>query len=572
MIWIWLLLALVPLAIVVSGLVLCRPYWRSREKRWRDRVLSAYQAAERQLHFEQAELQRLSNKRRDQIESLSRKALERFLAGISVNELEAYPGIGPATIARLQESGYNNLAKLHHARIRVRGLGPKRLADVNGALRQLTGQAESRFQAGACPESQQLAAQLQQLEARYAERERRAKAQAQGAADLLRQLEPSAAIARQVTLWSYLWKDAHVVVPPDLLHQALPDLHAALASAERQASKALRGREATANPPSEIKSRQVLPNVAASPRPDTFPVAHPVAGTRPSPKAARIPEGTKAEGPASGRSVDRLPSSSHSAPAPTAKRPPPPQTASDPAQELLEATIAFAFAVARTDGSISGKERAFLEEQVRRRYSHDTALYNRAKAWCAHYETSAIDIASCLHRIKQGFTPAQRAELLEFACQLAQASGPMNQREGRLLERASREWGLPWKPRSLMWRGQETTPQRGAKECAPGPAATVPQSSPALEPRALLQIDPSAPLTADLIRRQYNLLSSRLAAEKVEAMGVEFVAMAESKRQALRAAAETLLQPLGEPLEPPARPAEPAELRHNPDLDAMFGA
>jgi hypothetical protein len=79
-------------------------------------------------------------------------------------------------------------------------------------------------------------------------------------------------------------------------------------------------------------------------------------------------------------------------------------------------------------------------------------------------------------------------------------------------------------------------------------------------------------LTADLIRRQYNLLTSRLAPEKLESLGPEFVAMAESKRQAIHAAAETLIQPLGEPLDLPAQPGAPAELRHNPDLDAMFGA
>jgi hypothetical protein len=87
----------------------------------------------------------------------------------------------------------------------------------------------------------------------------------------------------------------------------------------------------------------------------------------------------------------------------------------------------------------------------------------------------------------------------------------------------------------------------------------------------LLEIDPAAPLSADLIRRQYHLLSERYDSAKFEAAGPEFVAMAQSKREALRAAATALLGPLGEKLEvaPPA--AESRDLRHNPDLDALFG-
>ena len=90
-----------------------------------------------------------------------------------------------------------------------------------------------------------------------------------------------------------------------------------------------------------------------------------------------------------------------------------------------------------------------------------------------------------------------------------------------------------------------------------------------MEPLASLEIDPALSLSADLIRRQYNALMARYAAEKFAAAGPEFVAMASSKREAVHAAATTLLEPFGEPLEEPAVNGPP-ELRHNPDLDAMF--
>jgi hypothetical protein len=86
-----------------------------------------------------------------------------------------------------------------------------------------------------------------------------------------------------------------------------------------------------------------------------------------------------------------------------------------------------------------------------------------------------------------------------------------------------------------------------------------------------LEIEPSTRLSGDLIRRQFNLLSGRYAAEKFDAMGLEFVAVAQSKRTAIREAAAALLEPLGEKLEQPAPGIVQPELRHNPDLDDVFG-
>src|SRR5207302_9513338 len=89
---------------------------------------------------------------------------------------------------------------------------------------------------------------------------------------------------------------------------------------------------------------------------------------------------------------------------------------------------------------------------------------------------------------------------------------------------------------------------------------------------ALLEIDAGMPLTAELVRRQYNHLMERYALEKFEAAGPEFVALAQSKRESLLAALTALLNTLGEKVETPV-PADtaPQELRHNPDLDAVLG-
>jgi hypothetical protein len=83
------------------------------------------------------------------------------------------------------------------------------------------------------------------------------------------------------------------------------------------------------------------------------------------------------------------------------------------------------------------------------------------------------------------------------------------------------------------------------------------------------------PLDADLIRRRFALLTDKLDPAKAAAFGPEFARMAEEKRARVRAAAEALIAPFGEPLEKPGTPGadapgSPRDLRHNPDLDDVF--
>jgi hypothetical protein len=157
--------------------------------------------------------------------------------------------------------------------------------------------------------------------------------------------------------------------------------------------------------------------------------------------------------------------------------------------------------------------------------------------------------------------PEERREVFDLAEAVADATGRRNQRESDFLARVAARLGLapaPLAPPAPTPREQEVDTPR-----SPVPAAE--------NPRAVLEIDPGLPLTADLVRRQYRLLTERYAPEKFEAVGAEFVAVARAKRDAVHSAALALLGPMGEPLETEA-PAPPAELRHNPDLDSIFGA
>jgi tellurite resistance protein len=252
----------------------------------------------------------------------------------------------------------------------------------------------------------------------------------------------------------------------------------------------------------------------------------------------------------------------------------------------LEVTIEFAYVVARADGRIARKEKEIIEQYIRNQFGNDPALLNRTRAFCAHYESAAIDVEKSLQWITNLFTEDERRQLLEFAGEIADAAGPRNQREVEFLEKVSSKLGIrtapqqATKPQNLSERRPETahsSPEPVSdqpeaisasliREAKPGGPATL------AERLAVLEIDAAVPLSAELVRRQFNLLSQRYAPDKFAAMGSEFVAVAENKRAALLAAASALLEQWGETLETVSSPSQPPELRHNPDMDAILGA
>jgi hypothetical protein len=110
-----------------------------------------------------------------------------------------------------------------------------------------------------------------------------------------------------------------------------------------------------------------------------------------------------------------------------------------------------------------------------------------------------------------------------------------------------------------------------ALSIAPPQRPPEPPPAPTVSPREVLDIPTNVELSVELIRRRYTLLSEKLDPQRAAAMGAEFARMAEVKRAALRRAAESLIATFGVPLDQPASPPPPAEIRHNPDLDDVFG-
>jgi hypothetical protein len=543
------LVGLVVLWLVVGVVRLVLRYRRSPERRWCQRILKLMETAHRRALAEREGMQQAGVHHAQEDQALRDRAFQTFLRSIPVSELDAYPGIGPATVGKLQDAGYADLAALHHASLPGLGLGQKRLADVENALRDLVEQAHSRFEAGACPEARELAVRLEVLRASRSEQGARATERYLAAVEVMQKLEPLAQAAERFNLPVYLRPELESVDFPALMQRKLPDLDRAIQAADDRAGReyATRQQAAPAAPPAAQPAPAAESLRTAGPRAAAALATNPIAPTVPSHVPVDLFQ----------KSLQATPPLKPAAPPP----PGPPANDAAPADDAvvrLQLTVEFAFAVARADGRIARKERAVIEDYLRRRWWHDPVLRNRAKAFCAQYESGLLDLDACLWHVTARFSPEERRDLLEFAGAIADASGERNQREQALLERIAHKLAVPLAP-------QPAAP--------PQPFQEMPAAAPTPEDgRVLLEIDSSIALSADLVRRQYHLLMERYAAEKVASLGPDFIAMAEGKRATIRAAAVALLEPFGEPLTTAPPAAAPQELRHNPDLDAMFGA
>ncbi len=231
----------------------------------------------------------------------------------------------------------------------------------------------------------------------------------------------------------------------------------------------------------------------------------------------------------------------------------PPTT--DPRLGKLRAVVRFGLLVAKADGRIAQAERKALRKYLDEHFGHDPVLVRHIDPLMEATEKEPLDEAAILAAL-QDATSDERKGLLALAERLADTSGERNQREKEVLARIAQAWG-------------EQPPPPSSE---PPPVAKPGRSpAPSPSPLAVLELPADAELSVELIRRRYALLSDRLDPTKAAALGPEFAAMAERKRAELRGAAEALIAPFGVPLDPPPAPPPPADIRHNPDLDDLFG-
>ena len=250
------------------------------------------------------------------------------------------------------------------------------------------------------------------------------------------------------------------------------------------------------------------------------------------------------------------------APAPLAPKPPAPSPEPTPRDRLWVAA-ALGLAVAKADGRIAAAERRQIVAFLKRRYAPTSELADEIDAILAQIEDDLPTLGDALWDVRRTLSASAWPDLYQFAQAVADASGERNAREIECLVRVAEELGM----------GAATPPSPPppppAVVPAPVPSADEPPSE--LQCRADLEIDPGTPLSVDLIRRQYRLLSERFAPEKFAGHGPEFVQVAADKRARVERAAHHLVAEYNEPLEPPDASPPPVDPRHNPDLDAAFG-
>src|SRR5262249_4363459 len=147
---------------------------------------------------------------------------------------------------------------------------------------------------------------------------------------------------------------------------------------------------------------------------------------------------------------------------------------------------------------------------------------------------------------------------------IADIMGPRNPREAALLHRIARAFGLPTDeivnaPIVPAELGSSRPVALPAEPPAPAQAASV--MTAAEDPRKLLQIESGTPLSADFVRRQFNLLSEKLSSDKLATAGPEFAALAKAKLVAVRSAASKLLEQWNETLDSGTATTATPELR-----------
>ena len=449
---------------------------------------------------------------------LRESLLTAHLKSIPSSAVIGFAGVGPGAVERLQNAGLPTLASLvRYDFERLPGIGPSKAADLKAAVRKLVADAEARFQAGGCLEGreyQRLWAEM--AAADHTEREMRGRRNA-AIERALSALQPLAELAHGVTFWNHLLHRGRVPgLTDEVMQRPLPDI---------------------VDEPTPALPAAVVQPVAPEVRVEA-PLAAKRAGTSPPPAL-----------------VDPFRQALPSAGVPAS-------AAEHPQLPKLRAYCAFALVVAKSDGRIAKAERAEVRSLLASAFGHDTTLVRFIDPVMEQTEKVIPDEDDALAAILKTTTADERRMLHKVAERIADATGERGPREVDALRRIATALGVMVAP---------TVPLAGRASDDPvlDPAPSL--ARPANENRQLLEIDPTAPLSPDLIRRRFTLLTEKADPARAAALGPEFVRMAEAKRADLRRAALELLAPFGEPLVE-AAPPKPTDFRHNPDLDDVFGA
>ena len=485
-------------------------------------------------------------------------AFNRYLASISVDVLQEYPGIGPVTVEKLRQGGLTRFDQLLDVPFEFPGIGEKRLQDLRSAIDQHVCDARSRFEAGGCPEAQAAAAHIKEREWATTREIALLEGKIRLFEQLQQKLQPSIAVARRVTFFGYLRKRPVEGLTREMLDTPIETLMNSLMPL-------------------------VQPNVPDPPAIVLFPNVAPTgskATARPATAPPILPMTPKPVG-ASPTDLFRAALDGASA-APVAKP-------EHPRLPHMRATVEYAFAVAKADGKIARSERDVIRQYLEHAFGHEPELVRWINPLMEQAEKNVPTLDRCLAPMRELFDSSERRGLYALACEIADANGKRNAKEVQCLATIAKAWRFeiirpPTKAAVAVTPFPvpppvELTVQPNKAAVPAAPLPVPPPVAPTVSPKtvsrdeylATLEIPLNTAITADLVRRQYRFLSERNDPAKFESHGADFVKLANDKRHKIEVAATKLLLELHEKLEEEKKPETPTDMRHNPDLDAVFG-
>ena len=159
------------------------------------------------------------------VAQLADELFTRHLHTVPVSALATQPGIGPATVDKLESAGWKTLPDVKFNQLDgLPGMGRAKAAEVRTAVRKVTADARGRFDAGACPEGVEFRRRAAELAmtAQAEDDERNRQVAAIDAA--LARLNELAQIAAGVSFWNSLFYQKVPGLTDEVLHADLPGL------------------------------------------------------------------------------------------------------------------------------------------------------------------------------------------------------------------------------------------------------------------------------------------------------------------------------------------------------------
>ena len=429
---------------------------------------------------------------------------------VPVEELGKETNIGPGTVDMLRTARVRTAhdVETHYQLQSIPGIGPARAAYLRDALAECRQKTMSGLLAATSGPGLEARRQEEGFKVQFEIETDRASEEIHAIDREWIELLPVFALAR----W-YRWKVLLSVGRPPLLPQGMR--------------------------PFKVPDRSIKPQPPAA-APQQAPIARPA--TPPPAPSPSVPQPTEFR--------IALPKPQ---PIPQAVPKPSPPPSPPNAREVFEITGRLAVAAGFSDGRFVDSEREELISQLRSLFGASPEL---APLIAPFVETAGKESLNDLWIDLDRLSMDQKRAGYRLCCRVVDAAGTRNAKESQFLEELQRGLGLS-----------------NGGGGAPVPNARSADDSMDVEKaRAVLEIDPVATLSIDLVRRQHRLQQDRLGAVRPGTLGAEIEAMLKSRKDMLSKAATVLADSLGQPLDPPEKPQAPqGDPRHNPDLDAALG-